>query len=79
MHGTPSVGSDRGGIPEAIGDAGIVLPAEAGVEEWAQAIRTADHHPLGEQARRRAMAFTRPRLPDLERLGIYPAANASST
>ncbi|MBY8846254.1 glycosyltransferase [Streptomyces sp. SP2-10] len=79
LHGTPSVGSDRGGIPEAIGDAGIVLPAEAGVEEWAQAIRTADHHPLGEQARRRAMAFTRPRLPDLERLGIYPAANASST
>ncbi|OIK00192.1 glycosyltransferase [Streptomyces monashensis] len=79
LHGTPSIGSDRGGIPEAIGNAGIVLPAEAGAKEWAQAIRATDHHTLGEQARRRATAFTRPRLPDLERLGIYPAANASST
>ncbi|WP_237533657.1 glycosyltransferase [Streptomyces sp. SID685] len=79
LHGTPSIGSDRGGIPEAIGNAGIVLPAEAGTEECAEAIRATDHHTLGEQARRRATALTRPRLPDLERLGIYPAANASST
>ncbi|GAA3078963.1 glycosyltransferase [Streptomyces glomeratus] len=79
LHGTPSVGTDRGGIPEAIGDAGIVLPSEAGVEEWAEAISTADQHSLGKQARQRATAFTRPRLPDLERIGIYPAANASST
>ncbi|MQY36005.1 hypothetical protein SRB17_40010 [Streptomyces sp. RB17] len=79
LHRTPSIGSDRGGIPEAIGNAGIVLTAEAGAEEWAEAIRATDHHTLGEQARRRATAFTRPRLPDLERLGIYPAANASST
>jgi glycosyltransferase involved in cell wall biosynthesis len=79
LHGTPSIGTARGGIPEAIGNAGIVLSAEAGAEEWADAIRAADHHTLGEQARQRATAFTSPRLPDLERLGIYPAANASST
>lgn len=79
LHGTPSIGTDRGGIPEAIGNAGIVLPAEAGAEDWAHAIRTADHHRLGKQAGRRAATFARPRLPDLERLGIYPAANASST
>ncbi|WP_327596632.1 glycosyltransferase [Streptomyces chartreusis] len=79
LHGMPSIGSDRGGIPEAIGSAGIVLPHTAGLRAWADAIRTADHHALGEQARQLAASFTRPRLPDLEFLGIYPAANASST
>ncbi|MEU2625261.1 glycosyltransferase family 4 protein [Streptomyces sp. NPDC007157] len=79
LHGTPSIGSDRGGIPEAIGQTGIVLPHTAGTQAWADAIRTADHHALGELARQRAARFTRPRLPELEFLGIYPAANASST
>lgn len=79
LHGTPSIGAARGGIPEAIGNAGIVLPTETGTEKWAEAIRTADHHTLRKQARQRATAFTRPRLLELERLGIYPAANASST
>ncbi|MEV8070854.1 glycosyltransferase [Streptomyces sp. NPDC085995] len=79
LYGTPSIATDRGGIPEALGNAGITLSAEAGVEEWVEALRAADHHILGEEARQRATAFTRPRLPALERLGIYPAANASST
>ncbi|WP_416484498.1 glycosyltransferase [Streptomyces sp. CL12] len=79
LHGTPSIGTDRGGIPEALGNTGIVLSAKAGAEEWAEALRAADHHTLGKEARQRATAFTRPRLPDLERLGIYPAANAPST
>ncbi|MGW3124047.1 hypothetical protein ACWDBW_44255 [Streptomyces sp. NPDC001107] len=56
-----------------------MLPHTAGPQVWAEAIRAADHHALGEQARQRAARFTRPRLPDLEALGIYPAANASST
>ncbi|MFE9905730.1 hypothetical protein [Streptomyces achromogenes] len=47
-----------------------MLPADAGAEEWSEAIRTADHDTLGEQARQRAIAFTHPRLPYLERLGI---------
>lgn len=79
LHGTPSIGTDRGGIPEALGNTGIVISAEAGAEEWVEALRAADHHALGEAARQRATAFTRPRLLDLERLGIYPAANAPST
>lgn len=79
LHGTPSIGTDRGGIPEAIGPTGIVLPPTAGPQAWADAIHTADHHTLGEQARQRAARFTRPRLPDLEALGIYPAVNATST
>ncbi|MFG2943213.1 glycosyltransferase [Streptomyces sp. NPDC048282] len=79
LHGTPTIGSDRGGIPEAIGSAGIVLPHTAGPQTWADTIRAADHQTLGEQARRQAARLARPRLPDLEALGIYPAANTSST
>jgi glycosyltransferase involved in cell wall biosynthesis len=79
LHGTPSIGTDRGGIPEAIGTAGIVLPHTAGAQAWSDAIRTANHHALGEKARQRAAGFTRPRLPDLEALGIYPSVKASST
>jgi glycosyltransferase involved in cell wall biosynthesis len=76
LHRTPSIGTNRGGIPEALGDSGIVLPTTAGPEEWANAIRTADHHTLGAQARHHAAALTRPRLPDLQRLGIYPGERA---
>lgn len=79
LHGTPSIGTDRGGIPEAIGTTGIVLPHTAGPQPWADAIHAADHETLGAQARRQAARLARPRLPDLQTLGIYPAANASST
>ncbi|GGV97992.1 glycosyl transferase [Streptomyces narbonensis] len=70
LHGVPSIGTDRGGIPEAIGDAGIVLPSTAGPETWAGAIRNADHEALGMRARSRAVRYTRPRLPELHELGI---------
>ncbi|MFE1959039.1 glycosyltransferase family 4 protein [Streptomyces sp. NPDC059479] len=79
LHGTPSIGADRGGIPEAIGTAGIVLPRVAEPQAWADAIRSTDHQSLGEQARQHAARFTQPRLPTLEALGIYPSAKASST
>ncbi|MFF9508113.1 glycosyltransferase [Streptomyces sp. NPDC014724] len=79
LHGTPSIGSDRGGIPEAIGPHGIVLPHTAGPRAWANAISAAGHHALGKQAQGHAAHLTRPRLPELEALGIYSAANASST
>ncbi|MFI6696292.1 glycosyltransferase [Streptomyces sp. NPDC050433] len=79
LHGTPSIGSDSGGIHEAIGPHGIVLPHTAGPPAWANAINAADHHALGKQAQGHAARLTRPRLPELEALGIYPAANASST
>ncbi|MFJ2176827.1 glycosyltransferase [Streptomyces sp. NPDC087851] len=79
LHGTPSIGTARGGIPEAIGAAGIVLPHTAGPHAWADVIRAVDHHTLGEEARQHAAGFARPRLPDLEALGIYPSVKASST
>lgn len=72
LHSTPSIGSDRGGIPEAIGNAGIVLPLTADPQTWADAIHATDHHTRGAQARQHAAEFTGPRLPTLEALGIYP-------
>lgn len=37
--GIPVIGSTRGGLPEAIGPGGVVLPAEAPVERWATEVR----------------------------------------
>ena len=37
--GIPVVGTRRGGLPEAIGEGGIVLDYEAPIEEWVGAIR----------------------------------------
>lgn len=70
LHGVPSIGTDRGGIPEAIGDAGIVLPATVGPEAWVRAIRNGDHEALGVRVRTGAARFTRPCLPELRELGI---------
>jgi glycosyltransferase involved in cell wall biosynthesis len=41
VNGIPVVGSDRGGIPEVAGDAGVLLPAEAPAEAWATAVEEA--------------------------------------
>lgn len=70
LHGVATIGTDRGGIPEAIGGAGIVLPHTAEPETWARAIRGADHQALGTQARQRAAQLTRPCLPELQALWI---------
>ncbi|RCS22207.1 glycosyltransferase [Phyllobacterium salinisoli] len=37
--GIPVVGSRRGGLPEAIGDGGVVLDYDAPLEEWVEVIR----------------------------------------
>jgi glycosyltransferase involved in cell wall biosynthesis len=39
VSGIPVIGSDRGGLPEAIGPGGIVIPADAPAGEWADAVR----------------------------------------
>jgi glycosyltransferase involved in cell wall biosynthesis len=39
VSGLPVLGSDRGGLPEAIGPGGVVLPADAPAEIWADALR----------------------------------------
>ncbi|WP_411072203.1 glycosyltransferase [Streptomyces sp. cmx-4-25] len=70
LHGVPTVGTDRGGIPEAVGGAGIILPSTAGPETWARAIRDTDHRTLGKRAQHHALQYTRPCLPELRALGI---------
>ena len=39
FSGIPAIGSNRGGLPEAIGPAGRVLPHDAPAEVWAEAVR----------------------------------------
>jgi glycosyltransferase involved in cell wall biosynthesis len=38
VNGVPVLGSNRGGLPEAIGPGGVVLPADAPAEDWAAAL-----------------------------------------
>ena len=38
VNGIPVIGSDRGGLPQAIGPGGIVLPADAPAESWVAAV-----------------------------------------
>jgi glycosyltransferase involved in cell wall biosynthesis len=37
--GLPVIGSDRGGLPEAIGPGGVIIPAEADLAGWVAAVR----------------------------------------
>jgi glycosyltransferase involved in cell wall biosynthesis len=62
--GIPVVGSRRGGLPEAIGDGGIVLDYDTPVEEWAKTISRLwwdkqEYHKLSAAAR---VFSTRPQL-----------------
>lgn len=40
LNGIPVVGSDRGGLPEAIGPGGSIVSVDAPVEEWVAAVRS---------------------------------------
>ena len=40
LSGIPVVGSDRGGLPEAIGPGGRIVSAHAPIEEWVSAVRS---------------------------------------
>ncbi|MEU9213437.1 glycosyltransferase, partial [Streptomyces sp. NPDC048415] len=70
LHGLASLGADRGGIPEAVGDGGLLLPGDAGVAAWAAAIEAAPDPLLGKRAREQATRFTRPCLPELQAAGV---------
>ena len=39
VSGIPVIGSDRGGLPEAIGPGGAIVPADAPVETWVDTVR----------------------------------------
>ncbi|MFF2191703.1 glycosyltransferase [Streptomyces sp. NPDC058157] len=71
LHGVPALGSDRGGIPEAIGPGGIVLPPDD-TDAWVAAINTDGHEQLGAAARTTALPLTRPCLPELAAAGVIP-------
>ncbi|MBX7483649.1 glycosyltransferase [Qipengyuania qiaonensis] len=39
FSGIPVIGSDRGGLPEAIGTGGLVIAADAAAQDWVDALR----------------------------------------
>lgn len=74
LAGMPTLGALRGGIPEAVGDGGLLLPPDV-PNTWAEAIRaldTPDLARLGRAAQRRAAPLTRSCLPELAAAGIIP-------
>ncbi|WP_030911031.1 glycosyltransferase [Streptomyces sp. NRRL F-5126] len=74
LHGVATLGSDRGGIPEAVADGGLILPPD-GPGAWAKAITTADRHHLGARAWDRALQLVRPCLPELAAAGVIASAD----
>lgn len=52
--GIPVVGSNRGGLPEAIGPGGMILLHDAPAEEWAAAIRLLWSNPAAYETYSRA-------------------------
>ncbi|MFB7178576.1 glycosyltransferase [Streptomyces sp. NPDC056257] len=75
LHGVATIGSSRGGIPEAVGKGGVILHPDD-VDAWVQAVESADRTGLGQEARRRAVPLVRPCLPELAAAGLIPAAAA---
>lgn len=60
IAGIPVIASNRGGLPEAVGDGGIVLDPEGPFDEWVSAVRklwsdTRYHDALANKARLRAL------------------------
>lgn len=75
LHGVPTIGSSRGGIPEAVRDGGIILHPDD-VDGWVQAIESADRPGLGAKARTGAVPLVRPCLTELAAAGLIPATAA---
>ncbi|MEU6680284.1 glycosyltransferase [Streptomyces sp. NPDC046925] len=73
LHGVATVGSSRGGIPEAVGDGGVILHPDD-VDAWVRAIESADRPGLGTKARSGTVPLVRPCLPELAAAGLIPAA-----
>ena len=74
LQGLPSIGSEHGGIPEAIGNAGLLAPPDD-VEAWIDTIRAAeaqDTEELGQRAHARSMELARECLPELAAAGVIP-------
>ncbi|MDH6541080.1 glycosyltransferase [Streptomyces sp. SPB4] len=76
LHGVPTIGSSRGGIPEAVRGCGIILHPD-NVDSWVQAIETADRADLDAKAHAGAAPLVRPCLPEPAAAGLIPAAAAA--
>jgi glycosyltransferase involved in cell wall biosynthesis len=61
VNGIPVLGSDRGGLPQAIGQGGLVVPAQAPIEAWLAALDLIWNDPDIYAARARTYA-TRPEI-----------------
>ncbi len=57
--GCPSLAFNAGGIPEAVGDGGVLLERSAGAEEWVRAIKELDAAERYEALRRAALEHAR--------------------
>lgn len=59
--GIPSVASRRGGLPESVGDGGLLVAPEGGLAEWVEAVRALDdpgrYLVMSTAARRHAEGF----------------------
>lgn len=57
INGIPALASDRGALPQVVGQAGLVLNPHAPVAQWAQALRTlyADPSPWEASAKRQGL------------------------
>lgn len=76
VSGIPVLGSTQGGMPEAIGDGGILLPATAPIEQWCEALQrlwsdSTLYHDLSDRASRWAL---RPELELNEQIAAHEAA-----
>lgn len=54
VSGIPVLGSDRGGLPEAIGPGGLIVPHDAPAERWAEALSSLWHDEAAWTARSEA-------------------------
>lgn len=57
--GCPAVAFRSGGIPEAVGAGGVLLPPEAGAQEWQRAVERLDDPQRYEELRRAALEHAR--------------------
>jgi hypothetical protein len=60
LHGVPSVGSDRGGIPEAVGAGGFILPLQ--IDLWVDVLRRLDDNEIIEHVSHTALSQARRRV-----------------
>lgn len=80
ISGIPVLGSAQGGLPEAIGDGGILLDASAPVDAWVRALRRLweDKDFYAEMRDRALAAAARPELKLDHQLAAHEAAMADA-